>query len=535
MVNLGKLRLVPLIALAWGWGLITPGLAAEQVKLRFGPLEQSVAIADLESFAETGELSPALRPYAMVLKPEVRQALTKTLQIDSGFVSQAVDELLQSSTGSRLLQVLGIVVQDTTPQQLQLGLTVAAQQAEALSLIGFLKAYPDRTITVDTTSALAVASQLNHQYLESQTLNPLLQQELSVPSSQVTSDLDPTMAGPETVHSQTLMLRDRQRQRTIPVDLYWGDKSQGPLVVMSHGFASDRKFMAYLARHLASYGLAVVALEHPGSNAASIFAKRAAIRSPLIRRKPLLPAIEFVERAQDVSFLLDELTKRNQQSGPLQNQLNTTQVTLIGHSLGGQTALALAGAELDLDSLRTACKTQNPLLQTPADWLQCSVATLPGQRLNLRDNRIAQVIAINPLIGYSFGEQGLTRVQTPTLVVSSTSDAVTPAPSNQLRPFAQLPAPKYLLTAIGATHLSVSDITNVNQDATLVKERLGLEVIPFQQLLQGISLAFIQQLTPQAEIYEPFLSAAYAQSLSTPNLPLRLSTRLPESIIRLLE
>lgn len=535
MFNLGKLRLVPLIALAWGWGLTVPGLAAEQVKLRFGPLEQSVAIADLEQFAETGELSPALRPYAMVLKPEVQRALTTSLQIDSGFVSQAVDELLQSSTGSRLLQVLGVVVQDTTPQQLQLGLTVAAQQAEALSLIGFLKAYPDRTITIDTTSALAVASQLNHQYLESQTLNPLLERELSASSGRVISNIDPTVAGPETVQTQTLMLRDRQRHRTIPVDLYWGKKSQGPLVVMSHGFASDRKFMAYLARHLASYGLAVAALEHPGSNAAAIFAKRAAIRSPLTRRKPLLPAVEFIERTQDVSFLLDELTQRNQQSGPLKNQLNTNQVTLIGHSLGGQTALALAGAELDLDSLRAACKIQNPLLQTPADWLQCSVATLPGQRLNLRDNRVAQVIAINPLIGYSFGEQGLMQVQTPTLVVSSTSDAVTPAPSNQLRPFAQLPAPKYLLTAIGATHLSVSDITNVNQDATLVKERLGLEVIPFQQLLQGMSLAFIQQLTPQAETYQPFLSAAYAQSLSTPNLPLRLSTRLPDSVIRLLK
>jgi len=534
MFNLGKLRL-PLIVLAWGWGLITPGLAAEQVKLRFGPLEQSVAIADLEHFAETGELSPALRLYEMVLNSQVRQALTRSLQIDSGFVSQAVDELLQSSTGSRLLQVLGVVVQDTTPQQLQLGLTVATQQAEALNLISFLKAYPDQTITVDITSALAVASQLNHQYLESQTLNPLLQQELSVPSSRVTSDLDPTVAGPETVNIQTLMLRDRRRQRTIPVDLYWGTRSQGPLVVMSHGFASDRKFMAYLARHLASYGLAVATLEHPGSNAASIFAKRAAIRLPLVRRKPLLPASEFIERTQDISFLLDELAKRNQQSGPLQNQLNTNQVTLIGHSLGGQTALALAGAELDLDSLRAACKTQNPLLQTPADWLQCSAATLPDRRLNLRDSRVAQVIAINPLIGYSFGDQGLAQVQTPTLVVSSTSDAVTPAPSNQLRQFDQLPATKNLITAIGATHLSVSDVTNVNEDATLVKERLGLEVIPFQQLLQGVSLAFIQQLTPQAKTYQPFLSAAYAQSLSTPDLPLRLSTRLPDSVIRLLE
>ncbi len=535
MFDLSKLRLL-LLSLAWAGGLAPAGLAAERLKVRLGPLEQSVAIAEVERFVETGELSPSLRPYAAFLTPEVRRSLNQSLQLDPNLANQIIEDLLKSATGKRLLQVLEVIVQDTTPQQLQLGLTLVAQGTEALSPISFLKAYPQRTITIDATSALAVASQINLKYLESQALSPLLEQDLAVASSRpFASRVNPATAGPEAVRTQTLTFHDQQRRRTIPVDLYWSDRPQGPLVVMSHGFASNRKFMVYLARHLASYGITVAALDHPGSDAAAVFTQGADLGPSFLQGRPLLPAGEFVERPKDISFLLDKLAQLTQESGPLQKKLNTERVSVIGHSLGGHTALALAGGKLDLDSLRAACKAQSPLVQTPADWLQCAAIALPNQLLTLQDQRVAQVIAINPLVGNLFGEKGLAQVKTPTLIVSSTADTVTPALNNQLRPFTQLPDPKYLLTAVGATHLSVSDAAGVNSESTLVKERLGEEVVPLQQLVRGVSLAFIQQLTPQAESYRPFLTPSYAQSLSTPELPLRLNAELPVSITRLLE
>lgn len=535
MVNVNKFSLLPLAILAWGWGLATSGLAAERLKLRLGPLEQSVAIAEVERFVKTGELSPALKPYALILTPNVRQSLGQGLQLNPAIASQAVDDLLRSPTGQRLLQVLGVVVQDTTPQQLRLGLKLAARQAKDINLVNFLKAYPEQTVTIDATSALAVASQLNLKYLESQAINPILKRDLGVASGRpFTSRLNPTQPGPQAVQTQTLTLQDQQRDRTIPVDLYWAAKTQGPLVVMSHGFGANRRFLAYLARHLASYGFTVASLEHPGSNAASVFT-RGAVNPVLLKDKSLLPAQEFVERPRDVSFLLDQLAQRNLQPGLLQGKFNTNQVNVIGHSLGGYTALALAGAELDLDSLRTACKTQNPLGLAPADWLECGATRLRDRQLDLRDKRVVQVIAINPLVGNLFGLNGLRGVRTSTLVVSSTEDSVTPAVSNQLRPFTRLPSPKYLLTAIGATHLSINDPASLSRESTFVKERLGAEVAPLQQLLQGVSLAFVQQLTPQASTYQPFLTSDYAQSLSTPELPLRLTRELPPSIARLLE
>lgn len=139
------------------------------------------------------------------------------------------------------------------------------------------------------------------------------------------------------------------------------------------------------------------------------------------------------------------------------------------------------------------------------------------------------------MIGELFGKAGLTQVATPTLILAGTADTLTPALSQQLRPFTQLPTPKYLITAIGGTHLSVGD-PNLNQllaQSDLVRERQGMAVEPLRQLVRGVSLAFIQQLTPNAKAYAPFLTPSYAQSLSTPDLPLRLSTNLPLGLLNL--
>lgn len=196
--------------------------------------------------------------------------------------------------------------------------------------------------------------------------------------------------------------------------------------------------------------------------------------------------------------------------------------------------LALAGAEVNLPKLRQFCKSTSAIAKTPADWLQCTAADLPQRKLQLRDRRIESVIALNPLIGSLFGNAGLSQVETPVLLLASTEDTVTPLLDHQLRPFSQLHAPKYLLTAIGATHLSITDAGNWNKNSNL-QEQQGEETKPLRQLLQAVSLAFIKQLTPEAKTYQPFLTSAYAESLSTPSLPLRLNTKLPASITTLIQ
>jgi len=568
------------LALGLSWGASIPSaLAAEQVTLRLGPLEQKIAIADLERFAKTGKLSPALQIYAPVLTPQVRELLNRRLQIDPKLADKLVDDWLRSPTGKQLINSLGVAIPDGTIPQIQAALALAAQQANGLNLVSFLRAYPKENVTLDATAALVIALQFNPTYLQSQALGPLLESELAVTTdTPFKPTFNPAVRGSQPVQQQTLTFLDRQRYRTILVDLYFPSTEPGeqrgqgsgvrreqgeqgrnsprhrvtasprplprpsthiprptslaphpsPLVVISHGLGADRRFFTYLARHLASHGFTVAALEHPGSN--SSWLARVSDRSDVAK---LLPAKEFVERPKDVSFLLDELAKLNQQKSLFQGKLNTQQVSLIGHSLGGYTTLALAGAEVNISELRQFCKSSTAIRRAPADWLQCAAADLPDRKLKLRDQRVKSAIAFNPIVGNLFGKTGLTQVATPVLLLAGTEDAITPVLNHQLRPFSQLPSPKYLLTAIGGTHLSISDAANLSTTVTssnLVKERRGEETTSLRQLIQGVSLAFIKQLTPEAKIYEPFLTPAYAESLSTPALPLRLSTELPGSI-----
>lgn len=538
-------RLLPLSALiALGWGGALPSLAAERITLRLGPLEQEIAVSDLEQFAKTGELSGKLKFYAPVLTLQVREVLNRRLQIDPNVADKLIEEALRTPTGKQIIQSLGVAIPDSSVEQLQAAVSLAARQANGLSLVGFLRAYPEDNITVDASSAIALALQFNPNYLQSQTLAPLLERDLAVDSNQpFKAAFDPALPGSQTVQQQTLFLQDRQRYRTIPVDIYFPQQapltsrlrstSRLPLVVISPGFSADRKFFAYLARHLASHGLTVAALEHPRSNS-----ERSLSVSTVDNPGQLLPATEFIDRPKDVSFVLNELAALNQQSGLLQGKLNTEQVSVIGHSLGGYTALALAGGEVNLEALRQFCKNSSVIGQAPADWLQCAAADLPDRKLQLRDQRVRSVIALNPLVGNLFGKAGLTEVTIPVLMLAGTEDTVTPALNHQLRPFTQLGGQKYLLTAIGGTHLSIGeydDVARTTNQNTLAKERRGAETKPLRQLLQGVSLAFIEQLTPAAKTYQPFLTPAYAQSFSRPKLQLRLNTDLPASITSLVE
>jgi predicted dienelactone hydrolase len=506
---------------------MAPSVAAERLNLRLGPFEQSIHVSDLEKFAQTGEVPSSLQLYSPVLTPQVRKALTSRLELDANFGSQMVEELLKSPSGKQILDTIRTAAPELSLENLQAGFWLAARQAKGLDAIGVIKAIPQDTVTIDVTQAVGIASQLNFSYWKTQAISSLLEQNLTVGRGQFRTTFDAAAPGSQSVREGTQWFFDATRNRRLPVDFYWSDNSQSPLVIIAPGFEANRKFLAYLARHLASHGFTVAAIEHP------LVTRSQSLSS--LRLERLVPASEFIDRPKDVSYLLDEFAKLNQQPGELQGKLNPQQVTVIGHSLGGYEALALAGAELQLDQLREFCRTSTVLQRVPVDWLQCAATDLADRRLSLRDRRVVQAIALNPAIGQIFGKSGLRAVETPTLILASTDDALAPAFSQQLQPFLQLPTPKYLLTGIGTTHLSVSDPGNFSGAAvqgTLVRERKGQEVEPLRRLLQGASLAFIQQLTPNAQKYQPFLSPEYARSLSTPNLPLRLNTELPSNLTR---
>ncbi|BAZ09234.1 hypothetical protein NIES4071_10410 [Calothrix sp. NIES-4071] len=516
-----------------GWGVVIPtSQAAETITIQLGPFEQKVQVDDLENFAQNGKLPKELHVFSSFLTPQVKEILNQRLQLNPEFADKFIDGLGRTPQGQRLISSLTGVIPGSTSQSLKDTLNLTARRFNGITILGFVRSYPGENITVDATKAISLSLELNANNLQSQAFAALLQRE-SLKSDIITlpRNINPGTKGNEQVQLTSYTFQDNQRNRAIPVDIYYTlGTTQKPLVVISHGFGATRRHLQYLAEHLASHGFTVAALEHPGSNAIAV--NRVTNSSSDLSK--LISAREFIDRPLDVSFLLNELAKLNLQQGQLQNKLNTLQVTVIGHSLGGYTALALAGGKLDLDNLQKFCKNSLSIGQAPGDWLQCAAVGIKDSDIKntqLQDKRIKGAIALNPLVGNLFGRKGLENINTPVLMLASSEDALTPALKHQFAPFTELKGSKYLITAIGGTHLSVSDPTYRTVDITnIVKERRGSETQNLRTLVSGASVAFIKQQTSEARVYQPFLTEAYAQSLSTPQLPLRLVSELPGNL-----
>lgn len=528
------------LSLALGSTFSSPARSAEHLTVQLGPLTETIPVQELQHYATTGEVPKSLGPYRWALNEQVQQLLLSRAPIAPSAGRQLVDDVLQSSAGDRLLQTLEAMLPGSSRHDLHQALSDAATQETGLTFLGFLEAYPQDTVTLDLSAVFTLASEMNLPYWQSEALSSVLERELTVPQAATfANDIDPTQRGYRWVQQQTMLLRDRERHRSIPVDLYWTRQSRGPLIVISHGFGADRRFFGYLAQHLASHGFTVVALEHPGSNVSWL---TSVVNGRILSNRfmDVLPATEFIDRPRDVSFLLSELSRFNNQSIYLRGKVNTDEAIVIGHSLGGYTALALAGAELNLDSLREFCTSPKQFGLSMADWLQCTAADLPSDVPNLRDRRVKRVIALNPLVGRLFDERSLEEnITIPVMMSTSTSDAITPAISQQLLPYTHLRTEeRYLLTAIGATHLSVGDPENLNPAVTrslFTRERGDQETEALRQLLQGVTLAFAKQSTPEAYRYRQFLTPAYAQSFSTDELKLRLNADVSPNLTAWLE
>lgn len=517
---------------SWGQG----AAATEFLTLRWGPLSKTLRVADLETFAATGQIPKELSLYRPLLNAQMQATLNSELAVDPAVGQVIVDEILHTPGGTPLLATLQALVPNLNPTDLQQALEQVSTLEMPPTVMAVLRQLPQDSLEVDVGAWVAWASQFYLSQRESTLLGHILRREMSPPVNEVgpPSTVNPFSTGSSAVEHWEMLLRDRERNRRIPVDIYWSRDTHGPLVVLSHGFGADRRFMAYLAEHLASHGLTVVSVEHPGSNVAALLSLPKADQSAKSPGSRVLPATEFLDRPRDISYVLDRLERLNRYSYSLRGRLNTSQVTVIGHSLGGYTGLALAGAPLDLRLLDQACAQVDPVRLSPSDWFQCAALDLPVKYANLRDDRVQQLILTNPLTGLLFGERGLSQVTVPTLMLAGTQDSVTPMAAQQLGPFTQLAGPKYLITALGGSHLSVGDPENLNPNLQAIPFMPALPNAKTSNLrvfLQGLSLSFILQQTNQAEDYVGFLSPSYAEAFSTPELALGLTQTLPHQLL----
>ncbi len=510
----------------------TSAQAADTVVIRYGPLEESVSLEELKKSTETGKLPASLGTYTKRMTEEQRRFLVEGLKIRIPINVITLDRLINTQIGTTILSDVSTAISRRDQAGLQAmkgGLVLGANSPQGLSILSFIAAYPSQRLEINLPQALTVARSLNGGFIRTQRfmfgLSPQVNPDIKVAS------LDPTQGGSAQVQTLKLSFNDQKRQRQIPLDVYFSSaaSTNKPVIVFSHGWGSVRTDLRYLAEHLASHGYVVAALEHPGSNETSFKAVNQG-------KKQLVAPQEFLDRPRDVSFILDELEKLNQTANsPLQGKLATNNVMVVGYSFGGGTALALAGGELQIENLKQRCQP-NLAKDNLGETLQCVAQALPEKTYQLRDGRIKQAIALNPTTSLMFGETGLTKVQIPTLILSSSADKITPPLTEQIMGFAKIPSPKWLVGVVGASHLSVVDpnLTPYQQGKLpiLNKEVTGKQAQDVRKFLKGVTLAMAAQLTPEASQYAPFLTSDYAQISSTRLFPLRTVRELSPEMIQ---
>ncbi|MEM1253968.1 MAG: alpha/beta hydrolase [Cyanobacteria bacterium P01_H01_bin.21] len=497
-----------------------PTFAADNVTVSYGVIELSVSVASLEAYAYENQIDDELAFYLDFLsEPDqagFREILTTPLDVSAVTLSQVLYEPL----GEIWLQRMGQVIQTDARQNgsrgLRGALILAATDEEGLTLLNVMRRFPTPTLRINSVEILNVVDTVVD--LVDQTENAIATLQTQTETEIRTTDAvdfsqlpDLTQPGPLSWQTQTLELQDNRRtgSRTLLVDLHLPQTSDpAPLVIISHGFGASRINFADIAEHLASYGIAVAAIEHPGSNRQQVDNLLAGNVSASMAPN------EFVDRPQDISYLLDHLERQTQ--GALANRFDLDKVGVIGHSFGGYTALALAGAPLNIEQLQTRCSAELADSVNLSIPLQCLALQSQFQSA-LQDERIDAVFVFNPFASLVFGQPGLSQLQTPVLMVGGSDDPIAPTLVEQIQPFTWLTSSsnKYLVLMQGGSH-------NYAISETLQDPLSGPDPRLARDYLKVLGLAFMQTHIVGQPDYSQFLQAGYAQYLSQEILPLSL-------------
>ncbi|MEH2150671.1 alpha/beta hydrolase [Nostoc sp.] len=515
----------------------TPGLGAERISFYYPPFgEFSLSVDSLETFAKEGKIDQDFSFYASRATPEQLAQLRDLLQQRFNVTPTLLSQVTYSPIGEQLVQQLGKLLLTESRKNgfyaIRASLILAAADQQGLTVVNLLRKFPSNTVRVNFTEGLRIVDDLSQLIKKKDEVFASLQKEAIAQAATSTVDFsqqqDLRSPGKFTWQKKTFELNDISRDRRLPVDVYLPTIQNSqlttqnslsppfPLIVISHGIASDRSTFVYLAEHLASYGFAVAVLEHPGSNAQRFQQYFAGLAGPP-------DAAEFINRPLDIKYLLNELQRLEKSDPTLQGKLNFQQVGAIGQSFGGYTVLTLAGAKINFEQLRQDCNPNNSSFNLSL-FLQCQATDLPPKNYEFKDDRIKAIIAINPIDSSVLGEGGVSQIKIPVMLVAGSQDIFAPPVSEQIRPFTWLSdSNKYLALIENATHFSaIAEPTPQNDVLPVPPALLGPDRAAVYSYLNALSVAFLETHLLNRLEYRSYLQPSYATFISKEPLNLSL-------------
>jgi hypothetical protein len=129
---------------------------------------------------------------------------------------------------------------------------------------------------------------------------------------------------------------DASRRRDLPVRIRWpAGEGTCPLAIFSHGLGGNLDGGTLWGQAWQDAGIAVLHLQHPGSDSSIWRAGRRGVREAA-------SAEQYLARVADAKFVLDEVERRAR-AGGLWARVRLDAIGFSGHSFGARLTQALAG------------------------------------------------------------------------------------------------------------------------------------------------------------------------------------------------
>jgi predicted dienelactone hydrolase len=258
----------------------------------------------------------------------------------------------------------------------------------------------------------------------------------------------PGPARPGKVGMTTLQFVDAARQRPLDVQLWYPaapDATETPqayerafrgraaldgayldggrraLIVLSHGDRGTNVNQSWLGEALAGHGYIVASVAH-WLNTRTHNTPEATLRA--------------WDRPQDVSFVIGALL----QDATWQPRIDAARIGAAGHSSGGYTALALAGARYWPPQMRDYCRG-------PQAGPDCGLVRgidverfdFTGAAAPYRDARVRAALALAPALGPGMTDESLNAIGVPVAIVATRDDEILPFEQHAARYAREIP------------------------------------------------------------------------------------------------
>jgi predicted dienelactone hydrolase len=206
----------------------------------------------------------------------------------------------------------------------------------------------------------------------------------------------------------------------------FADTRRRPVILFSHGFGGTARMMGWFTTVLAQQGYIVIAVDHPGNNG--------------LDKMTVAGATMFWDRPGDLEAALE----RVKTDPEIAAHMDLKRLGVAGFSAGGFTALAAAGARVDLKrfvAFCTAhpddgvCAPQKELAVTQEQAMAAlSSPELAPEAAHAGDDHairgVRAAFAMAPAIVQAFDPASLTAINVPVAIILGAADPVAPPHTN---------------------------------------------------------------------------------------------------------